>query len=64
MEQASQLIDQEWEEQVLTRLPAETEEQAFLLGAFVALPRNQKRGRSLTCIAGVCVVCVFFPTIR
>ena len=25
-EQASKLIDKEWEEQVLTRLPAETEE--------------------------------------
>ena len=34
-EQASKLINQEWEEQVLTQLPAETEEQAFHLGAFV-----------------------------
>jgi Transposase DDE domain len=35
MEQASKLIDKEWEEQVLTQLPAETEEQAFRLRAFV-----------------------------
>jgi len=34
-EQATKLIDQEWEEQVLKRLPAETEEQAFRLRAFV-----------------------------
>src|ERR1700685_1143943 len=32
-------------------------------GGLCALPRNQKRGRSLTCIAGVCAVCIFFPTI-
>jgi hypothetical protein len=32
-EQATKLIDKEWEDQVLTKLPAETEEQAFLLGA-------------------------------
>ena len=35
MEQASKLIDKEWEEQVLTQLPSETEEQAFRLRAFV-----------------------------
>ena len=34
-EQASKLIEKEWEEQVLKRLPAETEEQAFRLRAFV-----------------------------
>jgi hypothetical protein len=34
-EQGIKLIDQEWEKQVLTRLPAGTEEQAFKLGAFV-----------------------------
>jgi hypothetical protein len=34
-EQATKLIDQEWEEQVLKQLPAETEEQAFRLKAFV-----------------------------
>ncbi|HEY4036805.1 MAG TPA: transposase [Ktedonobacteraceae bacterium] len=34
-EQGIKLIDQEWEKQVLTRIPAETEEQAFKLGAFV-----------------------------
>jgi len=34
-EQATKLIDTEWEEQVLTKLPAETEEQAFRLRAFV-----------------------------
>jgi hypothetical protein len=34
-EQATKLIDQEWEEQVLKRLPAETEEQAFRMRAFV-----------------------------
>ncbi len=34
-EQANKLIDKEWEEQVLKRLPAETEEQAFRLRAFV-----------------------------
>ncbi len=27
--QATKLIDKEWEEEVLTRIPAETEEQAF-----------------------------------
>lgn len=32
-EQAAKLIDQEWEEQVVKRLPAETEEQAFRLRA-------------------------------
>lgn len=32
-EQATKLIDQEWEEQVLKRLPRDAEEQAFLLGA-------------------------------
>jgi hypothetical protein len=35
MEQASKLIDKEWEERVLTQLPSETEEQAFRLRAFV-----------------------------
>jgi Transposase DDE domain len=35
MEQASKLIDKEWEEQVLTRLPRDAEEQAFRLRAFV-----------------------------
>jgi len=35
MEQASKLIDKEWEEQVLTQLPSETEEQAFRVRAFV-----------------------------
>jgi hypothetical protein len=34
-EQATKLIEKEWEEQVLKRLPAETEEQAFRLRAFV-----------------------------
>jgi hypothetical protein len=34
-EQATKLIDTEWEEQVLRKLPAETEEQAFRLRAFV-----------------------------
>jgi len=34
-DQATKLIDEEWEEQVLKRLPAETEEQAFRLRAFV-----------------------------
>jgi len=34
-DQGSKLIDEEWEDQVLKRLPAETEEQAFRLGAFV-----------------------------
>lgn len=42
-EQAAKLIDKEWEEQVLTRLPAETEEQAFRLRAFV-------RCREIKCI--------------
>jgi hypothetical protein len=34
-EQAAKLINQEWEEQVVKQLPAETEEQAFRLRAFV-----------------------------
>jgi hypothetical protein len=34
-EQASKLVDEQWEEQVLKRLPAETQEQAFRLRAFV-----------------------------
>jgi hypothetical protein len=34
-DQASKLIDEEWEEQVLKRLPRDAEEQAFKLGAFV-----------------------------
>jgi Transposase DDE domain len=34
-EQATKLIDQEWEEQVLKRLPRDAEEQAFRLRAFV-----------------------------
>jgi hypothetical protein len=34
-EQASKLIDTEWEEQVLKRLPPDTEEEAFKLRAFV-----------------------------
>jgi len=35
MEQGTKLIDQEWEKQVLMRLPRDAEEQAFRLGAFV-----------------------------
>jgi hypothetical protein len=34
-EQATKLIDTEWEEQVLTKLPRDAEEQAFRLRAFV-----------------------------
>src|SRR6266849_1447051 len=33
------------------------------IGSLCALSRNQKRGRSLTCIACLCSVCLFFPTI-
>jgi hypothetical protein len=35
MEQASKLIDKEWDEQVRTQLPRDAEEQAFRLRAFV-----------------------------
>jgi hypothetical protein len=57
MEQASQLIDQEWEEQVLTRLPAETEEQAFLLGAFVRCREIKSVGDLLRALLAY-VLCV------
>jgi len=34
-QEATKLINEEWEEQVSKRLPAETQEQAFRLGAFM-----------------------------
>jgi hypothetical protein len=56
-EQATKLINQEWEEQVLTRLPAKTEEQAFLLGAFVRC-RELKSVRNLLRALLAYVLCV------
>jgi hypothetical protein len=57
MEQASQLIDKEWEEQVLTRLPAETEEQAFRLRAFVRCREIKNVGDLLRALMAY-VLCV------
>ena len=56
-EQASKLIDQEWEEQVLKQLPAETEEQAFLLGAFVRCREIKSAGDLLRALLAY-VLCV------
>jgi hypothetical protein len=56
-EQATKLIDQEWEEQVLKRLPAETEEQAFLLGAFVRCREIKSVGDLLRALLAY-VLCV------
>src|SRR5436190_18845889 len=56
-EQASKLIDQEWVEQVLKQLPAETEEQAFLLGAFVRCREIKSAGDLLRALLAY-VLCV------
>ena len=56
-EQATKLIDQEWEEQVLKRLPAETEEQAFKLGAFVRCREIKSVGDLLRALLAY-VLCV------
>jgi len=56
-EQASKLIDQEWEEQVLTRLPRDAEEQAFLLGAFVRCREIKSVGDLLRALLAY-VLCV------
>lgn len=56
-EQGSKLIDQEWEEQVLKRLPAETEEQAFRLRAFVREREVKKVGDLLRALLAY-VLCV------
>jgi hypothetical protein len=56
-EQASKLIDKEWEEQVLTRLPAETEEQAFRLRAFVRCREIKSVGDLLRALLAY-VLCV------
>jgi len=57
MEQGTKLIDQEWEKQVLTRLPAETEEQAFKLGAFVRCREIKSVGDLLRALLAY-VLCV------
>jgi hypothetical protein len=56
-EQGIKLIDQEWEKQVLTRLPAETEEQAFKLGAFVRCREIKSVGDLLRALLAY-VLCV------
>lgn len=56
-DQAAKLIDEEWEEQVLRRLPAETEEQAFRLRAFVR-EREVKRVGDLLRALLAYVLCV------
>ena len=56
-EQGTKLIDQEWEKQVLTRLPAGTEEQAFKLGAFVRCREIKSVGDLLRALLAY-VVCV------
>jgi hypothetical protein len=56
-DQASKLIDQEWEDQVLKRLPAETEEQAFRLGAFVRYREVKSVGDLLRALLAY-VLCV------
>jgi len=56
-EQAIKLIDKEWEEEVLTRLPAGTEEQAFRLGAFVRCREIKSVGDLLRALLAY-VLCV------
>ena len=56
-EQAIKLIDKEWEEEVLTRLPAGTEEQAFHLGAFVRCREIKSVGDLLRALLAY-VLCV------
>jgi Transposase DDE domain len=56
-EQATKLIDKEWEDQVLTKLPAETEKQAFLLGAFVRCREIKSAGDLLRALLAY-VLCV------
>jgi len=56
-EQGTKLIDQEWEKQVLTRLPAGTEEQAFKLGAFVRCREIKSAGDLLRALLAY-VLCV------
>jgi len=56
-EQGTKLINQEWEEQVLTRLPAETEEQALRLGAFVRCREIKSVGDLLRALLAY-VLCV------
>jgi hypothetical protein len=56
-EQATKLIDKEWEDQVLTKLPAETEKQAFLLGAWVRCREIKSAGDLLRALLAY-VLCV------
>jgi hypothetical protein len=56
-DQAAKLIDEEWEEQVLSRLPAETEEQAFRLRAFVREGKIKSVGDLLRALLAY-VLCV------
>src|SRR5260370_26337306 len=56
-EQAIKLIDKEWEEEVLTRLPAGTEEQAFHMGAFVRCREIKSVGDLLRALLAY-VLCV------
>ena len=56
-EQGTKLVDQEWEKQVLTRLPAETEEQAWRLGALSRCREIKSVGDLLRALLAY-VVCV------
>jgi hypothetical protein len=56
-EQATKLIDQEWEEHVLKQLPRDAEEQAFVLGAFVRCREIKSVGDLLRALL-VYVLCV------
>ena len=57
MEQATKLIDKEWEDQVLTKLPRDAEKQAFLLGAFVRCREIKSAGDLLRALLAY-VLCV------
>jgi hypothetical protein len=56
-EQATKLIDQEWEEQVLKQLPRDAEEQAFRLKAFVRCREIKSVGDLLRALLAY-VLCV------
>src|SRR5260370_19330462 len=56
-DQATKLIDEEWEDQVLKQLPRDAEEQAFRLGAFVRCREIQSVGDLLRALLAY-VVCV------
>lgn len=57
IEQATKLIDKEWEDQVLTKLPRDAEKQAFLLGACVRCREIKSAGDLLRALLAY-VLCV------